>query len=595
MPSPPTGGSGERVGCRSSRPAPDSSPAPSSPSRGPPPPASVAEHVALLRWLLGCGIPAPVAAEAVEAELFGPSVDPDGRSLEERVMDRALAANAGNGGPAGDDGGFGGMARRRGGASDGQEVAGGRGGQVLRHPQDVPGHRDEFATSPAATDHANVAADGRVVVVHGGAHPSAAAGPASVEDARAPETAMPAESDGVHSPGRAVSDSADNDDGDSVVFVDESTHATASDTGIASGTDVGRSVRMSRVGTHQQTAEDLLRASFLRVTAGSAPLRVGGMALARQPIALPYPPCPESTSQTASEVYLVVDDRETAGSSTSRAAFLSRLRVNPGLAGRVITRRLPTGDATLVARVTRTGQAAFAGAPPTGTEVMLDQLVERKTADDLVASLRDGRLREQAYWMAASGRTSLTFVIEGSWHAVTRGDAAMRGDIGAFLARMTVEENIFVKETDNMAGTVEYYSALVRHRARRLGTADGLEGWLTRHRSSDGAVPGAEGVLTYSLWEENIRAMRGVATLQQLWSLQMSVLPGVGPVRIDVIMAAGYKTPAALAAAYGRLSEEDGRSLLAKLPPLPGGHHITNKVSEYVHGLFTAEQYGPRQ
>jgi len=89
--------------------------------------------------------------------------------------------------------------------------------------------------------------------------------------------------------------------------------------------------------------------------------------------------------------------------------------------------------------------------------------------------------------------------------------------------------------------------------------------------------------------------MRGVATLQQLWSLQMSVLPGVGPVRIDVIMAAGYKTPTALAAAYGRLSEEDGRSLLAKLPPLPGGHHITTKVSEYVHGLFTAEQYGPRQ
>jgi len=455
--------------------------------------------VALLRWLLGCGIPALVAAEDVEAEQFGPSVDPDGRSLEERVVDGALTANAGDGGPAGDDGGSGGMARRGGGASDGQEVAGGRGGQVDRHPQDVPRHREEFAASPAAADHANVAVDGRVVVVHGGVHPSAAAAPASAEDARAPGTAMPAASDGIHSPGRAVSDAADDDDGDSVVFVDEGTHATASDTGIASGTGVGRSVGMSRVGTHQQTAEDLLRASPLGVTAGSAPPRVGGMALARQPIALPYPLPPESTSQTASEVYLVVDDRETAGSSTSRAAFLSRLRVNPGLAGRVVTRRLPTGDATLVARVTRAGQAAFAGAAPAGTEVMLDQLVERKTADDLVASLRDGWQRQQAYWMAASGRTSLTFVIEGSWHAVTRGDTAMRGDIGAFLARMTVEENVFVKETDNTAETVEYYSALVRQRTRRLGTADGLEGWLTRHRSSDGAVPGAKSVLTYSL------------------------------------------------------------------------------------------------
>jgi len=236
MSSPPTGGSGERVRCRSSRPAPDSSPAPSSPWKGPPPPASVAEHVALLRWLLGCGISALVAAEAVEAKLFGPSVDPDGRSLEELVVDRALVANAGDGGPAGDDGGSGGMARRGGGASDAQEVAVGRGGHVDRHPQDVHGHTDEFAASPAAAELANAAVDGRVVVVHGGAHPSAAAAPASAEDARAPATAMPAASNGIHSPGRAVSDAADDDDGDSVFFVDEGTHATALDTGIASGT-----------------------------------------------------------------------------------------------------------------------------------------------------------------------------------------------------------------------------------------------------------------------------------------------------------------------------------------------------------------------
>jgi len=432
------------------------------------------------------------------------------------------------------------------------------------------------------------------MVVYGGADQLVAAAPAAADDARTPTTTVPAAANGAHPPERVVPDVVHVSDDDSVVFVDEGTRATASVDGIAPDTGVGHSVAMSRVGTHQQTAADLLRASPLGVTVGSAPARVGGMALAHQPIALPYPLPPEPTGPTASEVYLVVDDRETAGSSTSRAAFLSRLRVNPGLAGRVVTRRLPTGDATLVARVTLAGEAAYAGAPPAGTEFILDQLIERKTADDLVASLRDGRLQEQAYWMGASGRSSLTFVIEGSVGEAARGDAAVRGEIGAFLARMTVEEGIFVKETDNMEETVGYYSALVRHRTRRMGTADGLEAWLTSHRSLDGAVPGADGVLTYSLWEKHVREMRGVATLQQLWSLQMSVLPGVGPVRIDFIMAAGYKTPADLAAAYGRVSVEDGRSLLAKLPPLPGGHHITTKASEYVHNLFTAEQYGPR-
>jgi len=85
-----------------------------------------------------------------------------------------------------------------------------------------------------------------------------------------------------------------------------------------------------------------------------------------------------------------------------------------------------------------------------------------------------------------------------------------------------------------------------------------------------------------------------MATLQQLGSLQMSVLPGIGPVRIDVIVAAGYKAPKSLALVYGRILEADGLALLAKLPPLPKGHHITTKVSEYVQSLFTDELYGPR-
>jgi len=95
-------------------------------------------------------------------------------------------------------------------------------------------------------------------------------------------------------------------------------------------------------------------------------------------------------------VLLVVDTRDTRGSGAERAAFLARLNDEPGLTDRVFERKLPVGDALLVARITSRGAAAVAGAPRAGTEIVLDLLVERKTADDLVSSIKNGRLIEQA-------------------------------------------------------------------------------------------------------------------------------------------------------------------------------------------------------
>jgi len=121
------------------------------------------------------------------------------------------------------------------------------------------------------------------------------------------------------------------------------------------------------VGTHLQTAADLLAASPLAATAGIVPAPVRGMPLAKAPLELPYPTAPSSSSLLAAEVDLVVDDRETAGAGPSHASFLARLRVHPGLADHAVQRRLPVGDALLVARVTAAGAAAYEGAPPEGT------------------------------------------------------------------------------------------------------------------------------------------------------------------------------------------------------------------------------------
>ena len=345
-------------------------------------------------------------------------------------------------------------------------------------------------------------------------------------------------------------------------------------------------------GTQLQTAADLLGASALAASAGRTPAPVGGMALARVPLELTSS-LPSSTSgPSAAEVYLVVDDRETTGVEQSRAAFLNRLRVNPGLTGRVVQRRLPIGDALLVARVTSAGAAAVAGAPPAGTEIMLDQLVERKTASDLVASVRDGRLDEQTYFMAASGRSSLICIVEGDLEAATQNDANMCAAAETFLATLTVSTPFFIKYTGNLEETAAYFASPVRHLGCRLGSANGLAGWLSSNRATDGGVPGADGVLTYSLWESEMAEMRGSATLQQMWALQLLVIPGIGPARANTIVQGDLKVPAALAAAYRATSTpEEGKALLKMLTPPPGCTRIPTHVSTYMYYLFTSQDY----
>jgi len=53
-------------------------------------------------------------------------------------------------------------------------------------------------------------------------------------------------------------------------------------------------------------------------------------------------------------------------------------------------------------------------------------------------------------------------------------------------------------------------------------------------------------LLTFPLWEEAVGIMRRTITLQQIWALQLNVLPGIGPQRINRIMDGGVNVPAAL-------------------------------------------------
>jgi len=554
---------------------------PSLPEPGAYPDATATSGVAQMRRLCSLGFPTSVAVAAVGPELAGGAVSAGGRTFEDRVTDRALDTMRLRGGPVVDVGRAG---NDEGGGDDAGRVAAGararHGAASGAHDHGDSGRGDARGDGQGASGAlaAGGDADDDVIIVIDDDCGDDLQSPAREALADREEAALSAPT--------AVANSGAS----AIVVLDDDSHPAMDAAGETPPAVVDDWPEHDRVGSHLQTAADLMRT--FPVAGAEPPARnSSGMAPARKPLALTYPLPPSSSGPLAAEVFILVDDRETAGSGATRRSFLSKLRLNPGLADRVITRRLPTGDAVLVARVTAAGAAAFEGAPPAGTELMLDTVIERKTVADLVDSLNDGRMPEQAYYMAASGCRLQALVVEGDVVATLASDRGMLAEVNKLLSSLAVTTDLFIQHTRNIDETITYYSAVVRHRGRRLGTGDGLASWLQHHYVKDDTA-GGRALLTYSLWEKRTKLMRGEISLQQLWALQLDIVPGVGLVRIDYIIEAGFETPASLAAAYAKVpSKEDGKMLLARIPPPPGGDHISKKVSEYLYDLFTAKEY----
>lgn len=112
----------------------------------------------------------------------------------------------------------------------------------------------------------------------------------------------------------------------------------------------------------------------------------------------------------------------------------------------------------------------------------------------------------------------------------------------------------------------------------------------------DCVVSRAHGTLTYSVWETYVKQMRGESSLQQPRAEQASAVPGIGSIRTDYSLAAGFMTPAALASAYGRItSQEKGKNEMSSVSPPRGRSRLPKPVSAYMYSFFTADMYGYRE
>lgn len=222
-------------------------------------------------------------------------------------------------------------------------------------------------------------------------------------------------------------------------------------------------------------------------------------------------------------------------------------------------RQLPCGDAMFVAKYSH------------DVEVVLDYIIERKTLEDFIRSMHDGRVRRQSFTMRQSQIPHLLFLLEGNIHA--HPDLKEDAQFHSRKAEMEMCENMYVKETRDLNDTICFYSSMYKR--------------LKAEFEGQPLAQAMNGRSLFADWKERmIELTRGI-TLKELFMLQLCQVRGVGKQSAMGIVDNGCETPSALFEKFRSVqgSEERVRVLVQEMG-------ISSRVARTLIDLFTATSYG---
>jgi ERCC4-related helicase len=186
----------------------------------------------------------------------------------------------------------------------------------------------------------------------------------------------------------------------------------------------------------------------------------------------PAPPIPVPLSPPSRQIELLVDQRETSGP-------VPKLLLDRGV--RIKSQTLPVGDYAPSAKL----------------------IVERKSASDFVASLRDGRLFDQARRLSQAGQAIL--VVEGDASEITA-HVSQQSYLGA-VASLVSDHAVSVVTLSDPAATADFLYALAR-----------------REQADGRSLPASRFQKRHATSGEELRFL-------------LEGAPGVGPVLADRLLA----------------------------------------------------------
>ncbi|KAJ1547993.1 Crossover junction endonuclease mus81 [Nowakowskiella sp. JEL0078] len=139
------------------------------------------------------------------------------------------------------------------------------------------------------------------------------------------------------------------------------------------------------------------------------------------------------------DIVLILDSRETRGRSSQ--ITLQDCLFRKGV--KCDTKSLELGDVCWIASK-KTG----------GLDIMLDIIVERKTMEDLVSSVKDGRMKEQKFRLINCGISTIIYLVEEN--DLTEAHQFGMQTIQTIMTSTQILEDIFLKQTANVDESVNY-------------------------------------------------------------------------------------------------------------------------------------------
>ncbi|KAI9889541.1 MAG: Crossover junction endonuclease mus81 [Vezdaea aestivalis] len=156
-------------------------------------------------------------------------------------------------------------------------------------------------------------------------------------------------------------------------------------------------------------------------------------------------------------VELILDNREirTLDDRTYIQDELRKHDVNPTIRGLVL------GDVIWTARVKNPSQYGLEAHSDESAEVMLDYIIERKRLDDLVASLQDGRFKEQKFRLHKTAVKNVIYLVEDMTVAAEM-QARWGEKLDSSIANTQVLDGFFLKRTSKLDETIRYLARMTR-------------------------------------------------------------------------------------------------------------------------------------
>jgi crossover junction endonuclease MUS81 len=235
----------------------------------------------------------------------------------------------------------------------------------------------------------------------------------------------------------------------------------------------------------------------------------------------------DSSQDSGMEIVLLMDSREQYARSIADQM--------PG----VEVRLLPIGDALWVARPRRGGRGgADYGIAPTGSspvtdlgtekgkengeeEYVLDFVIERKSIQDLLHSVREGsRYASQKYRLQQCGLRHLYYLVEGDVESLS--SSADYKVVGTACAKTSAIDGFNVLRPKSFAETMAMLTRMTRSIRKRMG----IDLDRSRVRSM--------GMMTFTEFRDRcVRLERDADCARDVWSVMLNEVPGVGRVGVE--------------------------------------------------------------